>query len=225
MDLLRRHLTFANVLAATALVVALGTGSASAAKHWILGSSIKPRTVRGAQLAANSVDTLKVKNGSLRAVDFRKGQLPAGPQGPQGPAGATGPAGRSALSSLQSGETIHGTWAVSNPSATGLAMTGVTLPVPAPAPLDGKHVVVKGNDTVDGDGCTGTAEAPVAGPGFVCIYFAAASATVGASGISATQTSPFASSSEEPGSPHGFAVVVSGSANMYAYGTWVYTAP
>jgi hypothetical protein len=39
------------------------------------------------RLPRNSVTTVQVKDFSLLARDFKKGQLPAGAQGPQGPAG------------------------------------------------------------------------------------------------------------------------------------------
>jgi hypothetical protein len=86
------------VLAGLALTVALG-GTAYAAGVLPAGS------VGTAQLKANAVVSSKVKNGSLLARDFKRGQLPrgltgatgpqgpAGPAGPQGPAGATGPQG------------------------------------------------------------------------------------------------------------------------------------
>jgi hypothetical protein len=48
------------------------------------------------RLARNSVTSIHVKDRSLLAKDFRRGQLPRGAQGPigpQGPAGAQGPAG------------------------------------------------------------------------------------------------------------------------------------
>src|SRR5256885_15928028 len=38
-----------------------------------------------AQLRNNAVNSLKVANRSLRAIDFAAGQLPAGPAGPAGP--------------------------------------------------------------------------------------------------------------------------------------------
>jgi hypothetical protein len=47
---------------------------------------------------------------------------------------------------------------------------GVTFPIPAPAPVDSRHVVIAGNDVVDGAGCTGTAADPVAAPGDVCVH-------------------------------------------------------
>lgn len=51
------------------------------------------------QLKRGSITTIHVKDRSLLAKDFRRGQIPRGPvgppgpQGPQGPAGAQGPAG------------------------------------------------------------------------------------------------------------------------------------
>ena len=75
-----RHLTYANVIATLALFIALGGGAYAAIK-----------------LPKNSVTTIQVKNGSLLAKDFKKGQLKAGKtgaQGPQGERGLTGAAGQ-----------------------------------------------------------------------------------------------------------------------------------
>lgn len=89
---LRPRPTYSGVAATLALVVALGTGGAYAAAK-IDGRTIKAGTVRTAQLGKNAVTSPKVKNGSLRAVDFKAGQLPAGAPGPAGPEGPEGPAG------------------------------------------------------------------------------------------------------------------------------------
>lgn len=73
-------LKYSNVMATIAVFVALGGGSYAAVTT----------------LAKNSVGTKQVRDRSLLARDFRKGQLkrgPAGPVGPAGPAGAVGPAG------------------------------------------------------------------------------------------------------------------------------------
>jgi len=69
----------------------------------IAATQLAPRnSVGNASLRANSVTSIKVKNGSLLARDFRSGQLPRGPRGfdgapgpagPAGPAGAAGPSG------------------------------------------------------------------------------------------------------------------------------------
>src|SRR5947208_2783985 len=49
------------------------------------------------RLPRNSVTTVQVKDFSLLARDFKRGQLPAGPQGPAGPAGPSGASARWAL--------------------------------------------------------------------------------------------------------------------------------
>ena len=92
--MIRRNLTPSLVVAVLALIVALG-GVGYAA-------SVLPKNSVGTkQLKKNSVVSKKVKDFSLLAKDFKKGQIPAGPQGPagaqgpQGPAGATGARGPS----------------------------------------------------------------------------------------------------------------------------------
>jgi hypothetical protein len=68
------------VIACLALLVALaGTGYAAIT------------------LPRNSVTTVQVKDFSLLARDFKKGQLPAGKQGPPGPAGPAGAGAKWAL--------------------------------------------------------------------------------------------------------------------------------
>lgn len=84
--LTRRLPSPAMVVASIALTVALSGASYAAV--------VLPRDSVGTpQLKRDAVVSSKVKNGSLQAVDFAQGQLPAGPQGPQGPAGPQGEAG------------------------------------------------------------------------------------------------------------------------------------
>src|SRR3954451_1850488 len=73
---MRRHLSYANVIGTLALFVALGGSSYAALK-----------------LPKNSVTSAQVKNGTLLAKDFKKGQLKAGPTGAVGAKGATGDRG------------------------------------------------------------------------------------------------------------------------------------
>jgi len=85
---MRSHLRLspATVIAMVALFVALaGTGYAATA--------VPNNSVGTKQLKANAVTSAKVLNGSLLGVDFKAGQLPAGPQGPAGPAGPKGSPG------------------------------------------------------------------------------------------------------------------------------------
>lgn len=85
-------------VAVIALLVALGGTSVAAVSYVLPANSVGTKQLRndsvsGAKIAHESLTSLLVKNGSLLAVDFASGQLPAGPQGPAGPAGPTGPKG------------------------------------------------------------------------------------------------------------------------------------
>ena len=80
-----RHLR-ANVVGYLALAVALGGTSYAAI-------SLPAKSVGAKELKPNAVNSKKVRNRSLKAVDFRRGQLPPGEvglRGPQGPGGAPG---------------------------------------------------------------------------------------------------------------------------------------
>ena len=77
----------AMIVACIALLVALGGTSIAAV------NALPRRSVGTPQLKNNAVTSIKVKNRSLRAVDFARGQLPVGPAGPEGPQGATGERG------------------------------------------------------------------------------------------------------------------------------------
>jgi len=72
------------VVASAALLISL-SGTAYAV------STVLPRNSVGTvQLKNDAVNSAKVKNASLRAADFARGQIPVGPQGPAGPPGASG---------------------------------------------------------------------------------------------------------------------------------------
>ena len=79
------------VLSITALVIAVlgSTPVGEAAKNLVV-----PRASVGTlQLKNNAVTSAKVRNFSLRAGDFGRGELPRGRVGPQGPPGPKGPGG------------------------------------------------------------------------------------------------------------------------------------
>lgn len=74
------------VVACIALLVALGGVGVAATR--LPANSVGP-----VQLRANAVSSAKVKNGSLRAIDFAPGQLRTGGAGANGASGAQGPPG------------------------------------------------------------------------------------------------------------------------------------
>ena len=101
MRIFRHKPSPAMVLSCVALLVALsGTGIAAV-------NALPRNSVGNAQLQANSVTSIKVKNGSLLKVDFKAGQLPAGRPGPQGPAGATGPQGAQGIPGVVGDLILH----------------------------------------------------------------------------------------------------------------------
>ena len=100
---LRPHLTYANVAATLALVIAVGGGSAWAAQkirtrniayhavtaskvnyNAITASKVKNGSLSGRELRDSSVTTEDVRNGTLRSEDFGAGQLPKGDKGDKG---------------------------------------------------------------------------------------------------------------------------------------------
>lgn len=87
---LRSAVSYANVTATLALIIAL-SGSAYAAVRLPAGA------VKTRNLAANAVISSKVKNRSLLRKDFKAGQLPRGARGALGPQGPIGPQGLQGL--------------------------------------------------------------------------------------------------------------------------------
>jgi hypothetical protein len=228
-----RESSYANVMATVAVFVALG-GSGYAAvtlsKNSVGSKQIKNGAVKNADLAKNAVTSNKVKNGSLLSADFKPGQLVAGapgatgPQGPKGDPGAagatgakddTGATGRSALTPLQTGETLVGGFDLDTEApvaGAGDFRTFVPFSIPAPSVPTGAFIAPAGS-------CSGTHSAPTAPAGKVCVYVVASS-----------NASLFANL--DPGTPailHGFVVgfnnVGSVAGDVYAYGSWAYTAP
>ena len=78
---LRRH-----HIGLLALFIALGGSSYAAV-------GLAKDSVGARQLKTNAVRSAEVKDRSLLAKDFRRGQLPRGATGPQGPTGPAGPVG------------------------------------------------------------------------------------------------------------------------------------
>jgi hypothetical protein len=132
------------------------------------------------QLAANSVTSREVKNGSLLRIDFKRGQLPAGARGDRGPAGlqgapglagpsgSAGPAGPAGPlpTTLPSGKTLTGRYTIGN-TATAIgqeSFTSISFQFPlATAPTQAEVLAAGPFDSH----CPGVGQAA---PGFLCYY-------------------------------------------------------
>jgi hypothetical protein len=93
---IRRRLSFANVTSMLALTIALGGTSYAAVtlpRNSVTSRQIKRGTIVGSDIHANAITSAKVKDRSLKAIDFAAGQLPAGPKGDTGAQGLQGPKG------------------------------------------------------------------------------------------------------------------------------------
>lgn len=136
------------VVASLALAISLG-GTGYAAFKLPAGS------VGTAQLKKNAVTTLKVKNQSLLAADFKPGQLPAGPQGA---AGAPGPKGDKGDNGDPGAVGVSGHQRVAGQSETVAAGAYRTLTAMCP---NGKRVLGGGVFT-----SSASADIPVSFPAF-----------------------------------------------------------
>lgn len=109
------------VVACVALLVSLG-GVGWAAVRLPAGS------VGTKQLAADSVTSAKVKNGTLRRADFDPAQLPAGPAGPKGDKGEKGDTGERGATGPSDGYVDTNTGPVSFPAGTPTRVATLRLP-------------------------------------------------------------------------------------------------
>ena len=134
----------AMVIACLALGVALGGTSVAAIQ------ALPRNSVGTKQLKRNAVTSVKVKNRSLLAVDFKAGQLPRGPKGDPGAPGAPGAPGQQGIQGVAGNPSTAGRVGStlgadgSFGGASHLPVVAVTLTVPA----DATRVNVSGGLTV-----------------------------------------------------------------------------
>jgi hypothetical protein len=125
-----------NVVAYLALFVALGGTSYAAIR-------LPANSVGANQIRTNAVRSVDVKNSSLLAADFKRGQLRAGPRGAQGAAGLQGAPGRDGTNGTDGTNGAKGTFG--NVEARNEAYT--TGPVVTASCLSGEVAVGGGVET------------------------------------------------------------------------------
>lgn len=216
---------YANVTATLALIVALGGTSYAAIAlpaNSVGSRQIKKGGVAGSDIRPNGVTSSKVRDESLLSRDFRAGQIPAGAKGDKGDTGGAGPAGPAGpiASDLPSGVTLRGTFASQGNGAGNQARQGVSFGLQLASDPTPHYIKVGG---VRPAGCAGgTAAAPAADPGHLCVYEGGT--------INASETRGFFNPINDDFShvaPWGFGVYVNGAGagTFLAQGTWAVTSP
>ncbi|MHB8240436.1 MAG: hypothetical protein ACYDHN_00440 [Solirubrobacteraceae bacterium] len=150
----RRHLSYANVTATLALVLAM-SGGAMAANHYLINSTkqINPKVLK----------KLKGHTGAKGPAGAPGAPGPQGSIGPQGPKGENG-SNFTPGTTLKSGETITGSWAVGGGTNDWLATT-VQFRIPlATPPSETKYL--KESSEYNSE-CPGPGKAA---KGLLCVY-------------------------------------------------------
>ena len=159
-----------------------------------------------------------------RAIQWNQ----TGPQGPAGPIGADGPAGppgpQGPADALPSARTARGTYTLAFASAAadqdGETNESFVLALAA-APIP--HIVAPG-DAVTSE-CPGSAAAPTAAPGQLCIYEADRGGLVRSITPFDPSRAKAAGSNRTGGFGFGLRVVADGPGHLRTSGTWAVTAP
>ncbi len=207
------------------------SGRAGMALTFLLGVVIATAATAG---AASLITGKQIKDGSISAKDLSKAlrkQLArpgvtgsTGSPGPPGAKGDTGARGPSAWDTIPPGTTVTGNFQEYGTGLAGSYEDPIAFPGRAPAPVSAEQVDFAADsrtETADDDPtCTGTAQAPSAPPGKVCLYLEQAPTPGGAAGVLSGDVG-------RPDSTRGFTIFwsLNTSSDYRFYGTWAYTAP
>jgi hypothetical protein len=215
---LKRLPSPAMIVASIALVVALGGVSYAA-------GVLPANSVGAKQLQKRAVSLQKITPAARSALRGQKGDKgdpgPAGITGAAGPKGDTGPPGPFP-GQLPSGTTVRGAYSVGGTAAAAGSKAidsisfGFQLPTAATV-----HFIPAADPA--GPSCPGTAAAPEASPGHLCIY-EAKRINVGGAGAIDPVTGTGTSASVRA---YGAAVLASSAAagTFFSGGSWAVTAP
>jgi Collagen triple helix repeat (20 copies) len=179
----RIHVSPATAIATLALVFAM-TGGAYAAGHYLITSTkqISPKVLKSLKGAkgANGASGANGANGTAGPAGPAGPGGAQGPGGPQGPKGETGPKGEIGTDgqtgfteTLPKGKTEKGAWTattVENALKQVYARTPISFVIPLPAAPTVEFIPKGEEGKVHATECPGTATAPKAKEGFLCIY-------------------------------------------------------
>jgi collagen triple helix repeat protein len=181
---IRRRLTYTNVAMTLALVFAMSGGAYAASKYVITSTKqISPKVLK-------SLVGKTGKTGAAGAQGPAGANGPAGPAGPAGSVGKEGPVGKGEkgekgdtgaegkegkagttgfTKTLPRGATETGTWSIHGTTEGEEPFIPLSFAIPLEKGLEATQVQVVGK-TGNGTTCPGTAEAPAAAEGNLCVY-------------------------------------------------------
>lgn len=158
------------VIAVLALIIALA-GTALAAKRVFTKQQEKQIVKIAKKYAGKDGAPGATGPQGLAGPAGAKGDTGApGPEGPAGEPGEPGPEGSpwAAGGILPSGESLYGNWAVGGLEVKGFVAGAISFGIPLEAAPTA--VFVPFGEDKSGEGCPGTAAAPTANAGKLCIY-------------------------------------------------------
>jgi hypothetical protein len=195
-SMMRQRITLVGLIATVAVAFAM-SGGAWAAKKYIITSTkqISPsvlKKLKGKKGPAGPAGPAGLA-GPAGPAGAKGDTGSVGPQGPAGPQGQVGPAGP-LLETLTPGKTLSGFWGARSSAEVEKVGATISFPFPVdPAPTlyyinaDGESGYFRTSDPVTDPGvnagfltpeliaenCPGSADEPLAEPGFLCVYVGA----------------------------------------------------
>ncbi len=171
-SMIRRRVTFANVMLTLALVFAM-SGGAYAAQRYLITSTkqISPKVLKALKGSAGPAGSPGVQGAAgpqgaqgpqgTSGVNGEKGEKgEAGPRGEPGPKGEPWPAG----GTLPKGATETGSWSA-HPAEGQVQFLPISFPIPLAGELEEFQTLIAPNAK-----CPGSAAKPAAEPGYLCVY-------------------------------------------------------
>jgi hypothetical protein len=223
MNSLRKHLSYANIVATLALLFAM-SGGALAAKHYLVNSTkqINPKVLK--KLKGNTGKTGLAGPQGAAGLQGAKGT--EGTKGAEGPKGEPGPL----LATLPSGKTLYGAYSITGKAvgeANDRASTQVSLPIPLASAPSESVLVPFGAANPDPTHCPGSAASPAASPGTLCVYEGQRENAAGTKVCAVAAEGLCGPGTGGAADRFGAAVITFAEANgVYdSWGTWAVTAP
>jgi hypothetical protein len=163
---IRSKLTYSNVMVTVLAVLVIGGGTAYAASEMLPKNSVGSKQIKKEAVTPSKLS--KASKAALTGPQGSKGATgPQGLKGDRGERGEIGPAGP-LVETLPSGKTERGQYSFAGQTGSGYSpVNSVSFALPLKSAPSGHLIAISGAPTPE---CPGTASAPAAAPGNLCVY-------------------------------------------------------